>query len=61
MIDYPEMMTPDEAAAFLRVNRDVIYRRLRAKQLPGFRVGHQWRIPKSELIARARENDQRDK
>lgn len=56
MNDYPEMMTPDQAAAFLQVSRDVVYRRLRAGQLPGIRVGHEWRVPKSELIAKAREN-----
>lgn len=56
MVDYPEMMTAEQAAEFLQMNREVLYRRLRNGQLPGLRVGHEWRIPKSELIARAREN-----
>lgn len=59
MVEYPEMMTVEEAADFLRVSRDSIYRRLRGRQLPGLRVGHEWRISKSELLAIARNNDQR--
>ena len=59
MVDYPEMMNPEQAAGYLQVSKAVIYKRLRNKQLPGLKVGHEWRIPKSELIAKARENDQR--
>ena len=56
MNDFPDMMTPAQAALFLQYSRKNIYLRLQAGTLPGFRVGRGWRIPKSELIAMAREN-----
>lgn len=56
MIDYPEMLTVEQAAAFLQSTRDTVYRRLRKGQLPGLRVGHEWRVPKSLLLAAARDN-----
>ena len=56
MNDFPEMMTPQQAADFLQCTRENIYRRLRRGTLPGFRIGHEWRVPKSELIAMARAN-----
>jgi len=61
MVEYPEMMTPEQAAGFLNCSKATVYNRLRKKQLPGLKVGHEWRIPKSELIALARANDQRGK
>jgi excisionase family DNA binding protein len=56
MNDYPEMMTVEQAAAFLQCSKRNVYDRLRRGTLPGLRVGHEWRIPKSELIALARAN-----
>lgn len=56
MKEFPEMMTPQQAAEFLQCGRANIYERLRRGTLPGFRMGHEWRIPKSELIAMARAN-----
>ena len=37
-------MTPDEVAADLRVSRDTVLRKLRAGEIPGFRVGRAWRV-----------------
>ena len=54
--DYPEMMTVGQAAGFLQCSLRNIYDRLRRGTLPGLKVGHCWRVPKSELIALARAN-----
>jgi excisionase family DNA binding protein len=40
----PKVMTVLELAEYLRVHPTTVYRLLRAKQLPGFRVGYEWRF-----------------
>jgi excisionase family DNA binding protein len=55
------ILTPEEAADYLRVNPQTVYRRLRAGSLPGAKVGHQWRIRKVDLdslLAGSRHNTQ---
>lgn len=44
-----DLLTPEEAAALLRLNRETIYRNLRRGNLPGTKLGGQWRISKSAL------------
>lgn len=44
-----ETLTPEEAAEFLRVNPQTVYRALRAGTLPGAKIGTSWRILRSEL------------
>jgi len=44
-----DLLTPEEAAAMLRLNRETIYRNLRRGKLPGTKLGGQWRISKSAL------------
>ena len=38
------LLTVKELAEYLRVHPATIYRLLRAKQIPGFRVGGDWRF-----------------
>jgi excisionase family DNA binding protein len=38
------LLTVLELADYLRVHPTTVYRLLRAKQLPGFRVGSEWRF-----------------
>ncbi len=45
------ILTVDETAAYLKVNPQVIRRWLREKKLPGFKVGHDWRIDEADLAA----------
>lgn len=45
----PEIMTPEEVADYLRLNRETVYRTLRRGQLPGIKVGSQWRVSRSAL------------
>ena len=46
-----ELLTPEEAARYLRVNPQTVYRLLRSGALPGFKVGRQWRIREADLVA----------
>ena len=38
------MLTPEEAAAALKVHRQTIYALLDTGELPGRKIGRQWRI-----------------
>lgn len=51
MASIPETLTPEEAARYLRVNPQTLYRLLRSGRLPGVKVGRQWRIRKATLEA----------
>lgn len=42
-------LTTSEALAYLRTSPRTLYRHLAADEIPGFRVGHQWRFRKSDL------------
>jgi excisionase family DNA binding protein len=46
-----ELLTPEEAAVYLRLNPQTTYRLLRGGQLPGVKIGRQWRIRKTALEA----------
>jgi excisionase family DNA binding protein len=46
-----ELLTPEEAAVYLRLNPQTTYRLLRGGQLPGVKIGRQWRIRKTALDA----------
>jgi excisionase family DNA binding protein len=47
--DQPDLMTIEEAAEYLRVNPQTVYRLMQRKALPGVKVGHQWRIRRADL------------
>ncbi len=47
-----ELLTPSEAALYLRTTRNTVYRWLRAGTLPALKVGGAWRIRKGALDAR---------
>jgi excisionase family DNA binding protein len=44
-----EMMTADEVAEYLQVNRTRIYRLLKRKELPGFKVGTDFRLRRVDV------------
>ncbi len=44
-----DLLTPEEAAVLLRLNRETIYRNLRRGKLPGTKLGGQWRLSKTQL------------
>ncbi len=47
----PEVMTSEEAAAFLRMNRTYLVGLARAGTIPAHRVSRHWRFLRSELLA----------
>jgi excisionase family DNA binding protein len=44
-----QLLTLEEVAEYLNVDRFTVYRLLAQKQLPAFKVGNQWRF-KREMI-----------
>ena len=44
-----ELLTIQEVARYLNVNRFTVYRLIRQKKIPAFKVGGQWRL-KQEMI-----------
>jgi len=53
--DLPDMVTPDEARAFLRISRPTIYNLIKSGALPHCRFGKLIRIPKTALMTSRRE------
>lgn len=58
-VTLPGVMTVGEVAEYLRVHPTTVYRLLRAKQLPGFRVGSEWRFS-IEVIDRWRSGEEQE-
>jgi excisionase family DNA binding protein len=48
--DEPEILTPQEAADFLRVPLLTVQRQAKAGRLPGRRVGKEWRFSRTMLL-----------
>ncbi len=44
-----EVMTPDQAADYLQVNRETIYRYIREGRLVASKLGRTYRIPRNSL------------
>ena len=44
------VMTVKECADFLQVHASTIYRLLKRKELPAFRLGSDWRFSKKQLV-----------
>ena len=45
-----EILTTTELAAFLRCNKSTIYKLANAGELPGFKLGSDWRFPIGEIV-----------
>jgi excisionase family DNA binding protein len=43
------VMTVDELAAYLKVHPSTIYRLLKKKRLPGFKIGSDWRFTTASI------------
>lgn len=48
-IPVPDLFTPKQLAEYLQLSPRTVYRLLERNELPGFRVGGQWRFRKSEV------------
>lgn len=44
-----EMMTPEQVADFLQVDRETVYRLIRRRQLAATKIGRTYRIPREDL------------
>ena len=42
-------MTVKQLAEYLQINEKLIYRLIKEKDLPGFRLGYEWRFKKSDI------------
>ncbi|MFN8535367.1 MAG: helix-turn-helix domain-containing protein [Dehalococcoidia bacterium] len=45
----PDLLTPDQAATFLQLNRETVYRYIRAGKLDASRLGRSYRIPRRSV------------
>lgn len=50
------LMTPKEAAGYLGLHLITIYRLMKKRELPGFKIGGQWRFKKDLLDSWILEN-----
>lgn len=50
MTDTPTVLTVDQAAGILKVDRDKVCRLLKEGAMPGRKVGGTWRIPYRRFI-----------
>ena len=46
---FPEIMTPQQAAEYLQVSRETVYRYIRQGKLIASRLGRSYRVPKRNL------------
>src|SRR5947209_19720779 len=46
---FPEIMTPEQAAEYLQVSRETVYRYIRQGKLAATRLGRAYRVPKRNL------------
>lgn len=44
-----DIMTPDEAAKFLKVSKSFLYQRAKTKEIPALKLGKSWRFTRSSL------------
>jgi excisionase family DNA binding protein len=56
----PRFLTVRELAKYLRVHPSTVYRLLKAQQLPGFRVGTEWRFSIEQINRWRRGEEQRN-
>jgi len=50
MTESPPVLTPAQVATLIQVDRDKVYRLLKTGDLPGRKVGGEWRIVTKRLI-----------
>lgn len=55
------LYTAAEVAEILRMNLQVVQRKLQAGEIPGYRIGREWRVERAQLLAwLERHSNQRD-
>ena len=46
-----EVLTPEQVADYLQLDRETVYRLIRARRLAATRIGRAYRIPRQDLDA----------
>jgi excisionase family DNA binding protein len=49
-MDSPALLTASEVADLLRLNLQVVQRKLQAGEIPGYRIGRDWRVDRQQLM-----------
>ena len=44
-----ELMTAEETCRYLKITQRTLYRYLRSRQIPAFKLGKEWRFVRSDL------------
>ena len=57
MNEWPDVMKVEQVAAYLQMHPNAIRAMLRARKLPGRKVGVEWRVLRSELDAWLRQSE----
>jgi excisionase family DNA binding protein len=47
--DYSPVLTVKDLCTYLRVNQSTVYRLIKARKLPAFRVGSDWRFNREDI------------
>lgn len=47
---HEEILTLQEIAEYLKVDKRTVYRMVKSKKLPAFKVGNQWRFSKTDIF-----------
>jgi excisionase family DNA binding protein len=50
-VPVPEMMTVDDVATYLRVHSSTVYRMVKRRAIPCFKVARDWRFRKANIDA----------
>jgi excisionase family DNA binding protein len=53
-----EIMTVSDVAAFLHVHPATVYKMLKHRELPGFRIGSDWRFNRAEILGWIKEKQE---
>src|SRR5690242_8267134 len=56
-----EIMTPEQVAEYLQLNKDTVYRLIRSHQLAASKIGRTYRIPKEDVDAFLLSNSSRSR
>lgn len=59
MPDFPPIMTLDQAAAYLCISPDTMYKYALDGKFPGFKLGNRWRFRKDAIDEKLREMEAR--
>jgi excisionase family DNA binding protein len=57
MADTQDVMTLSEVANYLRVHPSTMYRLLKGRELPAFKLGRDWRFSRAQIDQWCKERD----